>query len=132
MFALFLLDGCSISTLPCALTDTTDPTVPKMKELIKFAGVKKNLNIPEEIGTNYLHFGIFLLEDETGTTIRNIEWQYRYNSEAINIEILRRWLEGKGRKPVQWNTLIEVLTEISKGMLAKDIANGLKEQIRDI
>lgn len=132
MFAFFLLDGCSISTLSCALTDTTDPTVPKMKELIKFAGVERTINIPEEIGTKYSHFGIFLLEDGFGATIHNIEWQYRYNSEAINIEILRRWLEGKGRKPVEWNTLIEVLKEISKHTLAKDIENGLKKLFQDI
>lgn len=66
-----------------------------MSELIKCVGQKGKHNIPEEIGTNYFDFGAHLLDDKTGTIVNGIEWQYQKNSEAINREILRRWLEGR-------------------------------------
>ena len=104
---------------------TTDPTVPKMTELIKCVGQKGRHNIPEEIGTDYFNFGIFLLNDKTGTKITAFEWEYQKHSEAINREILRQWLEGRGKYPVTWATLIEVLKDISKMTLAEDIEYGL-------
>lgn len=96
-----------------------------MSELIKCVGQKKKHNIPEEIGTDYEKFGILLLEDKTGTRVHAIEWQYQRQSEAINLEILRQWLEGKGRKIVTWATLIKVLRDISRHTLAEDIEHGL-------
>ena len=96
-----------------------------MSELIKCIGQKEKHNIPEEIGTDYEKFGILLLDDKTGTRVRAIEWQYQRQSEAINLEILRQWLEGKGRKIVTWATMIKVLRDISRHTLAEDIERGL-------
>ena len=95
-----------------------------MSELIKCVGQKGKHNIPEEIGTDYFKFGTFLLDDETGTIVHSIEWQYQRHSEAINREILRRWLEGRGKSPVKWSTLIQVLKDISRHALAEDIEYG--------
>ena len=36
-------------------------------------------------------------------------------------KVFTEWLDGKGRKPVSWGTLIEVLEEAQIGELAKDI-----------
>jgi len=53
-----------------------------------------------------------------------ITTQYRGDAEQINLEILRQWMEGKG-KPLSWDTLINVLKTISLNTLASDIQDGL-------
>lgn len=96
-----------------------------------FVGQNGIRNIPEEIGTNYFQFGVHLLDDPSGQCIRNIQWQYHNSPKIINEEILRRWLEGEGRKPVQWATLIQVLKDISMLTLAEDIECGIKDEEKD-
>ena len=43
------------------------------------------------------------------------------DSEQASLEILEEWIAGRGKQPVTWNTLIEVLHEIELGMLAREI-----------
>ena len=72
----------------------------------------KGVNIIEQIGINYLHFGIFLLEDSNGAVVEALENEHLKNAERINLAILRKWLDGKGVKPVTWSTLVTVLQKI--------------------
>ena len=72
----------------------------------------KGVNIIEQIGINYLHFGIFLLEDSNGAIVEALENEHLKNAERINLAILRKWLDGKGVKPVTWSTLVTVLQKI--------------------
>ena len=95
---------------------------PTLPELIRFRGRGGCINIPQQISTNFLNFGILLLEDENGTRIRSIIHKYRENSEQINIKVLEEWIAGRGKHPVSWDTLIEVLQVIGLGALASDIA----------
>ena len=53
-------------------------------------------------------FGILLLNDETGAEVNAIVSKYREDAEQINLEILRLWIEGKG-KPLSWDMLVDVL-----------------------
>ena len=39
----------------------------------------------------------------------------------INTEILREWATGRGKNPVSWETLTEVLRNIGLGALASEI-----------
>ena len=43
------------------------------------------------------------------------------DAEEINKEILREWLTGRGKQPVTWATLVEVLRDIKLTTLASDI-----------
>ena len=43
------------------------------------------------------------------------------DAERINEEILEKWLVGKGKQPVTWATLVEVLRDIELSVLADDI-----------
>ena len=70
------------------------------------------MNIAEQIGANYLKFGIFLLEDSNGAIVTALENEHLKNAERINVTILQRWLNGKGVKPVTWPSLVTVLREI--------------------
>lgn len=92
-----------------------DPTV---RECIKFQGRERRINIPQEIGTKYHDFGILLLDDHNGARVTNMEHKHRGDAELINKEILREWAKGRGKTPVSWETLIEVLRDIELCTLA--------------
>ncbi len=84
------------------------------------------VKVLEGISTNYHDFGILLLEDNTGTQLNAIVDKCRENAKAINREVLVQWLAGKGRQPVSWNTLLEVLKDIDLQALANDIESALR------
>lgn len=111
----------------------TDPSAPEMKmtKLIKFVGQKGRKSIPAEIGDDYFKFGKHLLNDDTGKVVDAIRLECQNCPEQINANILRRWTEGKGKTPVTWATLIEVLKDISHHPLAEDIECSLVEQLNE-
>ena len=45
------------------------------------------------------------------------------NSEEINVEILQEWVEGRGKQPVTWDTLVDVLCDTQLTELATEIAS---------
>ena len=83
--------------------------------------MKRRINIPLEIGTMYPQFGVFLLDDITGDRLRNIEHKCRGDIEKINTEILWEWINERGKLPVIWETLTEVLHAIKLHNLASEI-----------
>ena len=89
---------------------TDRPTLP---QLLSFPCAERKVNIPVEIGTKYVRFGTLILEDADGTRVSNLQHKNQRDPEQINIEIFREWLNGKGKQPVTWATLIEVLCDIS-------------------
>ena len=94
---------------------------PTLIELVRFRGRERRINIPQEIGPKYLQFGILLLEDTNGARVRNIELKHRGDAEQINMEILEKWVSGRGRQPVSWEILAEVLRDVELEQLAGDI-----------
>ena len=100
---------------------TVTADCPTVLECTRFQGKQRTINIPQEIGPNYYYFGLHLLDDPNGNRIRNLELEYRQNAERINTEILREWATGRGKKPVSWETLTEVLCNIGLGALATEI-----------
>lgn len=96
-----------------------------MLTLLRFPSKKGNINIPEQISTKYLEFGILLLNDESGAKVSAIVSQHREVAKQINLEILKLWIEGEGN-PVSWDTLIDVLKGVGLVSLASDIKEGLQ------
>ena len=94
---------------------------PTLIELVRFRGRDRRINIPQEISTKYSQFGILLLEDTNRARVRNMEHKHRGDAEHINMEILEEWISGRGRKPVSWETLTEVLRDVELSQLASDI-----------
>ena len=87
--------------------------------LIDFPGSKGSINIPERIGPNYLMFGITLLDDSKGDKVESIVRQHREDSLNINIQILKEWIRGRGRR-CTWDNLIYAL-RLHCGTLADEI-----------
>ena len=92
-----------------------------MMELVRFRGRERRINVAQEISTKYPQFGILLLEDTNGTRVRNMEYKHRGDPEQINTEILQEWVSGRGRLPVSWATLTEVLRDVELSEVASDI-----------
>ena len=66
------------------------------------------VNIPVEIGMKCVQFSTFLLNEEN-TRVKIMAIEYLNNVKRMNAEILKRWLTGKGKHPVTWATLVEVI-----------------------
>ena len=102
------------------LSPTERPTLVK---LLKFPirDGESYIDIIEKIGAKYNKFGVLLLEDETGSKVKAIESHYKEDPERINQEIFGQWLQGEGKQPVTWKTLIEVLYDSRLSEIAKEV-----------
>ena len=90
-------------------------------DLLAFPGKNGDIDIPEQIGTKYTRFGIFLLNDPTGARVKAIVKKHHEDAQEINLEILQEWLEGSGKQPLTWKTLVDVLCKTGLSKLADDI-----------
>ena len=86
------------------------------------------INIIEIIGRNYRKLGICLLCDDSGEKTDNLEAQHRPDQNRITEAILQKWLQGIGKKPRSWETLITVLKEIELVDLARNIESSLQRR----
>ena len=87
--------------------------------LIRLQG-NSGINVCRAIGTNYRYVGTALLKDDSGEIISKIVDQCFSYAEMINMEILRRWVQGQGIDR-SWGTLVRVLRDNGCGALAEDI-----------
>ena len=115
--------GLTVATCIISYTSCNPGTNPTLPELLKFTCPNgRVVSIPVEIATKYVQFGTFLLDDRNGSRVKIIARKHHYDAEQINIEILQEWLIGRGKQPVTWATLVEVLRDIELSTLASDIA----------
>ena len=100
---------------------------PALTELRNFPAKDsgRSIDVAAEIGTDYEHFGTLILEDQTGSRVKSIDKTKHGDTVDIAVEILRLWLQGKGRLPVTWRTLVECLQDIGLNVLANNIKRGL-------
>ena len=81
-----------------------------------------------EIQNDYEKLGIQLLHDDNGTIVAGIQSKKRDDPYDIMVEILRQWLQGKGRKPVTWRTLVECLEDTNLHVAADYIAASITRE----
>ena len=86
------------------------PTLPELLSFKTASG--ERVKIITQIGTHYNTLGLLILNDEGGAVTDSIIRKHSNDAESINQDILRRWIGGRGRKPVAWSTLIDVLKDI--------------------
>ena len=113
----------------CVAHNKLSPTErPTLVKLLKFPirDGESHIDITEKIGANYYTFGVFLLQDETGSKVKTIESHYKENPKRINQEIFGKWLQGDGKQPVAWKTLIEALRDSQLFYVAKEVEAHLK------
>jgi len=112
------------SILPVSLNTLCNVgTKPTLPDLLKFTCTDgRVINIPEEIATKYVQFGTFLLNDRNGSKVKVMAHKHLNDAERINTEIFQEWLTGRGKQPVTWATLVEVLHDIELSTLADDVS----------
>ena len=99
------------------------PKLPEFFNLRTSSG--STVNIVKQIGTHYTSLGPQLLNDDNGAVTTAITNEHKEKADAINQEILTRWLRGQGKKPVTWSTLIDVLRDVELSELADEIQVAL-------
>ena len=72
------------------------------------------------MGVKYKSFGIFLLDDKAGNRVDIIEHNCRGDAENITMEVLKKWLNGKGTE-VSWKNLVKTLRKCKINFLADQI-----------
>ena len=87
---------------------------PTLPELLR-------LRVPQSVGDNYSTFGTFLLNDESGSRVDDIEDTYSGKPERIIRKILQEWIGGKGL-PLTWESLIQTLRDTGLSTPADEIA----------
>ena len=106
--------------------DTDDR--PRLDDLRNFPVNGGFKDIAVQIGSDYVRFGTLLLKDESGSTVKNIEKEKRGHPVDITVEILQQWLQGKGREPVTWQTLVKCLQDANLNVLASSIKSKLSQE----
>ena len=114
----------------CSLTNSSCPTdEPGLTDLRHFPVKNGVKDMIAEIQNDYEYFGTVLLEDKNGNIVKGIERSKRGDPVDVTVEIVRQWLQGKGRKPVTWQTFVECLREANLHVAAEDIERGLSSTI---
>ena len=93
-----------------------------MPEMIAFQGKERRINIPEEIGQQWLVVGTILLDDKSGSIISAIARHHGKDIEGISCEILEHWLKGRD---CTWRELLSVLRKARCTTLAGTIEEAL-------
>ena len=64
------------------------------------------------------------------TRVNSIAHKHKNDTEKINGEIIQEWIAGKGKHPVTWKTLTEMLRDSELNTLAGEI-EAVKPDIDD-
>ena len=93
---------------------------------MRFKTRSGNINVLKQIGAHYWELGILLLDDDTGADTQAIIEHHHEDATKINIHILQKWIQGRGKLPVEWSTLVEVLKDVGLSELAIKMEQTLK------
>ena len=115
--------SASVPPLVPHVSSLDNPILPQLTYLS--TGPRDGIRIIQRIGTKYRSLGILLLNDNDGSITNGIIASNHHQSDDITYAILSKWLQGQGRQPVTWATLMTVLHEIELSELAQDIASTM-------
>ena len=73
-------------------------------------------------------FGTFLLQDNDGNKVKTIERFERGDPLRITVKILRQWLQGNGKLPVSWQTLVQCLRNSNLNVISDSIETSLLDR----
>ena len=97
-----------------------------LPQLICLKTKSGSIDVLERIGTHYWKLGVLLLDDTTGEVTQAIIEHQHEDATKINLQIFQKWIQGKGKLPVEWSTLIEVLKDVGLSELAIEMEQTLK------
>ena len=99
---------------------------PSLPQLLTFPTITGDtINVMSRVGSERDELGYILLNDSDGAIVDQIIDDFHHKSEKIVKEILKRWIRGKGKHPVTWETLIDALRTIGLTELASCMEESL-------
>ena len=101
------------------------PTLKLLTYLPILDGMKKNLNIIQKTSTHYHELAMHLLNDDNCDIVLSLEEKCLHDSEKITRAVYKKWIDGTGKTPVTWQTLVGVLRDIELNSLADEIETAL-------
>ena len=81
----------------------------------------QKIKIIQTVSANWRKVGQLLDFDSTGQQLQVIDSRERGDPEKCCLAMFRYWLEGNGKQPVSWNTLIEILEDGDFRNLAHEV-----------
>ena len=94
-----------------------------MAKLLNFrVGDGRVINIAREVGDSYQRLGHYLLGDHTDTIMTA---NPQRDATEIGQEILQCWVQGAGKRLVQWETLLGALGAAELADLATKVEHNL-------
>ena len=119
----------SLTSPPLPRTGPYRSEQPSLPQLMHFQTITGEfINIIDAIGSNYRAFGIFILDDKRGVTVGSMHISELGNPNAVVLKIFSKWLQGVGKTPRSWGTLVTVLEEMKvMDELASTVRNNLRE-----
>lgn len=99
---------------------------PSLPELLSFSTITGDtINVMSRVGHECKKLGYILLNDSDGAIVDQITDDCNHKAEKIMTEIMKRWIRGKGKQPVTWETLIKALRTIGLTELASCVEKSL-------
>ena len=109
-----------IDLLLSSLSPDSRPTLHQLTKMMTPSG--KTIEIIKYIAADWHdRVGIHLNFDPTGRTLALIRARHPSDPEACCTDMMKEWLEGRGRRPVNWATLVRVLKDGEFSVLAEDV-----------
>ena len=84
------------------------------------------MNLAREIAPNHHKFCQSLLSESTHKKLVENSLNNGKDASGLIQEVLKQWLEGAGRQPVQWGTLVETLRAAELTSLATRVEQSLQ------
>ena len=125
-FLLLLHHSCTMHTcvFPPHCTGAT-LTMKEMNTLKTQEG--ERISIIHRIAPKWQRFGNLLQFDSDGHTLDIIAKDHTTDGcVACCQEMVGLWLQGKGRQPVTWALLLELLEDMEQGWLVEQVKNALR------
>ena len=98
---------------------------PETWQLQRFVGVGgRPVRVVENVCADWEKLSLAL--QFHGGVIRAVERSQHFQVGAACLTILQKWLDGEGRQPVTWETLIGCLEGIGHSTLASDLRRELE------
>ena len=85
----------------------------------------EKISIIKQVTPHWRKFALRLDFDRDGTMIQIIEGNKPNNLEACCQEMMQMWLQGKGRQPVTWELLVEILHDCDLNVLAEQVEDAV-------
>ena len=104
-------------------TSDSKPTLAKLSSLEKRD--KTKIQVIKRVSPAWYDLGSLMDFDESGTKLEIIRESYHNNPVTCCRAMFQHWLNGNGRKPTSWRTLIELLEDSDQKVLAGEIRNAL-------